>query len=287
MIFLHSCVTEAGEMNVEIRNSVAQKLSAVLPPKTTEEAEGLGSAGRSIIEPLSRYATPRYRAEWPHCATALVATMDEEAFPILAIFAKLGDKAVDDVLLGAKRFFESIRYNQVVLANCSHIRKLTVRDSFDFDLMNALKGLTDIEIKSYSDGFDGMTVKQSVVSLKLEDVQSLKNLKLLESFPHLKKLEIIDSPSIEDFTGIGHCPELQELRLESESDITNLEFLAGLKKLRTIDVSECLALTDVRAVGHLPRVSDVVLPYASLYGQLDRRLTKEVELMDKDAEDYF
>ncbi|WP_271594859.1 hypothetical protein [Bradyrhizobium sp. CCBAU 65884] len=286
-IFLHSCVTEAAEMNVELRNFVAAKLSMVLPPKTVEEAENLGLAGRSIIEPLSRFAAPRFKKNWPHCAAALVATMDEEAFPVLARFATLNDKAVDDVLLGAKRFFESNRYNKVVLSNCSHIDRLLVRDAFDFDLMNALKGLCEIEIKSYNESFDSLTRKESVRTLKLTSVDPPDGLDFLEYFPHLTKLEIIESPHIDNFRGVRFCRELEELKIETESDITSLEFLAGLDQLRILDVSECMELTDVRAINGLKKIKDVTLPYASLYEQLSPRLNKVVELLDKDADSYF
>jgi hypothetical protein len=291
VIFLHSCVTEAGEMNVDLRKVIAERLSAVLPPKTAEEAEGLGSAGRSIIEPLSKFATPRYKANWQHCAAALIATMDEEAFPVLSLYAKLGDKSIDDVLLNGKRFFESMRYNQLVLAHCSHINRLVVRDSFDFDLMNALNKLVDIEIISYSDKFDELTAKESVVNLKIEDVRSLDNLSMLAHFPKLRSLEVVASPRIDDFSGIGHCKELRRLKIESDS-VAELGFLVGLNELRVIDVSECLGLTDVRAIDRLLKVSDVSLPFASLYERVNPRLRKtfeldEIEMPDEDASDYL
>jgi hypothetical protein len=289
VIFLHSCITEAGEMNVELRKVVAEKLSSVLPPKTTEEAEGLGSAGRSIIEPLSKFATPLHKTHWAHCTTALISTMDEEAFPVLSTFAKLGDKTVDDILLNAKRFFESMSYNHIVLAHCSHIKRLVVRDSFDFDLMKALNGLTDIEIKDYAGQFDELTKKATVVHLTLEGLGST-NLNMLQAFPQLMKLEVIGSPRVEDFSGIGRCKYLRELTIESEFGVTDLDFLFGLNKLRKIDVSECLALTDVSAIDNLLKISDVTLPFASLYEQLNPRFHKNVnviEILDQDAEDYL
>jgi energy-coupling factor transporter ATP-binding protein EcfA2 len=284
VIFLNSCVTETAEMNVELRKIVAEKLDGVLPPKTSEEAEGLGSAGRSIIEPLSKFATLRHKRNWQHCVTALVATMTEEAFPALSMFAKLGDKSVDGILLNGKRFFESTSYNNLVLAHCAHIKKLVVRDSFDFDLMITLNGLVDIEMNAYEDGFDRLVTKESVVSLKLEYVRSLKSLDILTNFPKLRKLEIVDSSYIEDFSGIGRCKELRELRIESDSAVVDLGFLVGLNELRTVDVSECSALVDVRAIDQLLKISDVSLPFVSLYAQLNPRLQKAFELLDQD---YF
>jgi len=182
-----------------------------------------------------------------------------------------------------------------VLAHCLHINRLSVHDAFDFDLMKVLKSLINIEITDYSGELDVIPIKDSVVTLKLERLNSLKNLDMLRSFPHLRRLEITESPSIEDFAGIGRCKELRELKIEAEYGVEDVGFLVGLNELRKIDVSECLALADVKAINSLPKLSSVTLPFAALYDQLNRRLIKDValldrdtiEVLDEDAEDYL
>lgn len=286
IIFLYSCVTEAAEISPELRKLVSDKLSLVLPPKSIDEAESLGSAGRSVIEPLAKFAVERHRRHWSMCATALVATMEDEAFPALAAYAKLGDKRIDDILLGAKRFFESDRYNTIVLKHCSHIRELRVGDRFDFELMNALQGLRRISIVSYDDDFEGLTSKDTVEELLISGISGSKTLEFLAFFPKLKHLEVSGSPWLDDFSGITKCSRLETLKIESEA-LTSAHFVKGLNSLRSVDLEECLNLTDVREIDNLLKVSDVSLPYASLYEQLNPRLRKDVGLMDEDADDYL
>ena len=275
VIFLHSCITEAGEMNVEVRGIIAEKLSSVLPPRTTKEAEELGSAGTSIIDPLSRFMTPSYKESWVHCATALVATMDEDVFPALTTLAKLGDKGVDQILLAAKRYFESARYNRTVLAHCSHIDHLNVHDHFDLELLSALSGLVAVKIVDYRDEFILPQVHNSVINLRIEKLHTVRSMEMLRRFPHLRKLEIINSPNIEDFSEISYCKELRELVIESEDAIVELGFLEGLNELRTLDVSGCLALEDVQAIDNLLKISKVALPYSQLYEQLNPRFRQQ------------
>jgi hypothetical protein len=279
-------VTEASEIREELRQRVASKLGAILPPKSADEAASLGSAGRSIIEPLAKFATREHRSVWKYCTAALIATFEEEALPALSRFAKLKSEEVDLLLIHGKRFFESKKYNKIVLSKCSQIRKLFVYDEHDLELLSALNSLEDVTFQRYEGVVLDICPKTSVRSMRILESPAFDALDWLIHFPALSSLEIEDCINLDDFDGIARCKELKSLKICSEKLFT-ADFVQGLTQLRTLDLSDCVNLEDVRSVNTLPRLSQVLLPFASLYEQVNQRLHREFDTVDPDVEDYF
>jgi hypothetical protein len=285
IVFLHSCASEASEMAQEVRIEIGKLLKKVLPPKTLDEAEALSSAGASVIKPLGAFATKQHQKNWRACAYALIGTLNDAAFPVLAKYAKLHDAEVDKELLAGKRYFESSAYNKIVLSHCTKIGTLSVSDVYDLELMCSLPALIDVKIVEFRENFGAVPSRPTVLSLALDRVTSCKDLGFLSSFPELTRLLIVECPNLEDFSGLKLCPRLRDVTVDSDN-LANADAFLGLKEIESLDLAGCTSMIDVRAINKLERIARVTLPFAVLYDDLHPRLRRQLEILEADVDDY-
>lgn len=281
LIFLYSCVNETIEISPELRARISSKVDTILPPNSLEEAESLGSAGRGIIEPMSKFIAPKYKGKWVFCVTALIATFEEEAFPVLKSFAKLGSKQIDEALMRGKRFYESAKYNETVLSQCKTIDSLEVSDIYDMELLNALKNLESIKFTYYSDEIIDLNLQKHVKNVMIKSSPIFENLGMLKSFPKLEVLIIDNCLGIANFDTINDCRELVKLQIFSDN-LGSISFLKGLDKLKELDVSESVNVSGINLLNSLVSIESVYLPYVGLYDSLNPRLTQNLDMLDYD-----
>lgn len=271
LIFLFACVNETTEIAPSLRDNISKGIGKILPPRSNEEAENLGAAGRGIIEPMAQFTNQKYEEQWPFCVAALISTFEEEAFPVLRAFAVLNSKPVDDALVGGKRFFESVRYNEIVLTHCKTIDSLQIADVYDMDLLNALKNLKTINILYYSDELIDINSQKLVTKLTIKSCSIFDDLSILEKFPALRILALDDCLGIEAFDKIGECKNLTALQIYSEN-LTSLSFINKLSQLEFLDVCESVNVCDVESINSLAHIRSVELPYIGLYDLIDSSL---------------
>lgn len=119
----------------------------------------------------------------------------------------------------------------------SYVRKLDIEE------------WDDKQIKSLALKFPGVTS----IKLRAESASDHTIEKIVETWPHLEKLDIADSEEVTDLavSHISRLFKLRELKLYDCTSITDdgLKPLAGLFKLQSLDLGSC-SITD-RGIEHL------------------------------------
>ncbi|MCZ2526795.1 NACHT domain-containing protein [Streptomyces sp. HB2AG] len=228
-----ACLEHATELDPAVRALVEDRASALIPPRSVEEARALASLGPVVLGLLPG---PEGLTDDEAHAVVVAASLipSEAAIPLLARYTDHPHVRVRAQLTHAWSRYETGLYAQEVI---SRLRQdglyFTAESEEELRLLAGMGGRAWMQVggplppgvlKRYLD--PGL-----VEQLVLHNNPALKDLGFLVGLPRLRMLGLYFCPGVEDLTPLGPLgPESLEL-LEAGGDLTGLDSLDSLTNL--------------------------------------------------------
>ncbi len=245
----------ATELDPRVRAAVEEQAATLIPPRTTEEAKDLASAGPLVLELLPG---PEGLSDAEARAVVVTASLigTDAAIPVLARFRSHPHMPVSAQLSWTWHRFESERYAADVIAHlpqdglyfavhsATHLRSLRSLGG-----RPQLQLVGDIETTALRDHLPPDTTRLLV----MRNNHSLRDLDCLSPLRRLWHLDISDCPHIEDLAPLAELP-LKWLSLDLMRGLERPDALAPLSasaSLRELDTGVTLRSDSLDAA--LPR----------------------------------
>ncbi|MGW7059522.1 NACHT domain-containing protein [Streptomyces sp. NPDC054904] len=252
----------ATEIHPDIRELIEQRVSAWLPPRSTQEAERLAALGPGILELLPRTSEGLKSDEVSAVVRTAFSIGGDHGYGFLQQLATtLPGTALDirpDYELNAGwEKFNALEYARDILLpqqTAQPDRHLAVRTREQLDALAVLPPLHRVS-------FHG--------PFSTEDIASHV------SPEHVRVLQIHDAAEVDSLSFVRDLPNLQELVLSGCAQLRHINDLAGLPlpHLRLLQMPDTLT---VEALAELP-----ALKHLSLYTALSWRNLQQLEVHEE------
>ncbi|MCT9081991.1 NACHT domain-containing protein [Streptomyces fulvoviolaceus] len=194
----------ATQLDPGIRAAVEQNAAALIPPRTTEEARALASAGPLALELLPG---PEVLSDAEARAVVIAASLigTDAALPVLARFRTHTALDVRAQLTWTWHRFPARRYAEQVVA---HLREdglfFTAHSTEHLRILDELGGRQRLQLVGDAD--PSRLDPDAVTDLVLRDGKGMWDLSCLSPLRRLTYLEIIRCPQVDDLTPLAHLP---------------------------------------------------------------------------------
>ncbi|MCX4808929.1 NACHT domain-containing protein [Streptomyces sp. NBC_01214] len=244
----------ATEIHPDVRGLVEQRASALLPPRSDQEADLLATLGPGILD-LLPHTADGLKADEASAVVRTAATIGgDQAYELLQQFARTlpvpgHDASPDFALSEGWANFDANEYAQNILLprQIGQVCGVTVRTREQLDALGLLSPLKRI-------AFRGTFTSQDISSNLLAE--------------HTQWLQIYEGQALDSVQFIRDLPGLQELALSECEQIQDLNDLTGLplSRLRLLQMPDTLsfdAIASMPAVTHLALYT--ILPWRDLH----------------------
>ncbi|QPP07563.1 NACHT domain-containing protein [Streptomyces bathyalis] len=241
-----ACLEHATQLDPDIRREVEQRAAALIPPRTSGEAESLAGVGQVVLQVLP---APEGLTDDEAEAVVFVATevATDAALPKLAEFRDHPSYQVRQALLRNWDAFDPERFNAEILSGlpldgkphlwvANRAELAALRNFLDYPYLALFSDFSEEEI---SEALEGRRPRE--LSLGSERLTDLNFLGCVHS---LERLSLVDGETITDLTPLANLP-LKNLLLRKMSrlqDFRCLNSLSGLHSLELMDGVPCLDL---------------------------------------------
>lgn len=209
-----ACLEHAPELDPTVRAEVNARTSALIPPRTSGEADALAVIGPVVLELLpGPDGLENDEAEAVVFAAAGVGT--QAAIPALVKFRDHSDLSVQSALATSWGKFEDEPYAREIL---SHLDRAEVffpacspKDLRTLSAMGALRieARGALSAQELTDNLD----PEQLTALELTNNPDIQDLSCLSAFPGLKYLGISGCPELGGLDGLPELTALRTLRL--------------------------------------------------------------------------
>lgn len=250
----------------ELTESIEDRVAALVPPTSFEEADALAAAGDLAVPYLhgpsedERVAAASVRA--------LAGVGSDAAFDAVVEYATDSRVAVRDQIIAAWRRFDPELFGTKILPLIGGGDSLQLPHALSLsgvEQLHNLKSLTVFDCAAISD----LTPLRSLVSLKqlhLFDGIRIVDLNPLQSLTSLEALSLAGARSLDDLAPIGNHDRLSYLCL-ANTNVTDdcIVHVAGLRNLMALELNRT-AISDasLRFLESLTSLKILDLEYASI-----------------------
>lgn len=198
----------ATQLDPGVRAAVEQNAAALIPPRTTEEARALASAGPLALELLPG---PEGLSDAEARAVVVTASLigTEAAVPVLARFRSHRSLSVRAQLNWTWNRFETRRYGEEVIARLPEEDLFfTARSREHLRVLNELGGRTRLQLVGDIDPAElaGALSLKTVTELNIRDNVLLQDLTPLLSLHRLTYLDLSGCPRVKDLAPLSRLP---------------------------------------------------------------------------------
>ncbi|MFF9002672.1 NACHT domain-containing protein [Streptomyces achromogenes] len=243
-----ACLEHAAALDPGVRAEVEERASALIPPRTTEDAKALAEAGPLVLELLP--GPEGLTAEEAHGVTVTASLLGEEepegALAVLRRFREHPDFDVRRQLVGTWTRFDADAYATEVLDHLDRTELVLTCESAEQRAsvagMRPWSHLSFHGPQRVKDILTAIPDPETVRWLDLRDNPQLTGLGSLEPFRSLRTLVLVDCPAVRSLDGLSALP-LDNLQLSRVGSLAGLRSLGALKYL---SVGQELPSTDLR-----------------------------------------
>ncbi|MFF5474886.1 NACHT domain-containing protein [Streptomyces achromogenes] len=243
-----ACLEHATALDPGVRAEVEERASALIPPRTTEDAKALAEAGPLVLELLP--GPDGLTAEEAHGVTVTASLLGEEepegALAVLRRFRDHPDFDVRRQLVGTWTRFDADAYATEVLDHLDRTELVLTCESAEQRAsvagMRPWSHLSFHGPQRVEDILAAIPDPETVRWLDLRDNPQLTGLGSLEPFRSLRTLVLVDCPAVRSLDGLSALP-LDNLQLSRVGSLAGLRSLGALKYL---SVGQELPSTDLR-----------------------------------------
>ncbi|GAA2346251.1 NACHT domain-containing protein [Streptomyces kunmingensis] len=231
-----ACLQDATSVDPEVAEEVRQRAAALIPPRSTSEAERVAQAGRLVLELLP--GPEGLTDDEAHAVVVAASLLGEEgSLPVLKKYREHSSLEVRRQLVGTWHRFPAREYADEVLAHVERDKlDLTVRDREQWEAARTMAPWRRLDLTG---------------SYTWEEIFAATDLERLEG------LALADNPAVDDLRPLRELPALRTLTLRRSPHTLDLAPLAGtgLEHLGVIDVP------GTRGLSTLKRLSSLTLGY--------------------------
>ncbi|WP_405945421.1 NACHT domain-containing protein [Streptomyces prunicolor] len=243
-----ACLEHATEIDPVVRQEVQDRTTALLPPRSSEEARALVTVGPVILDLL-----PGPDGLEDDEAEAVVHTArllgGDAALTVMKKFRASTQENIQGVLQNAWDRFDTHDYIREVLAHIPGLSDVTVTST---EQLAALHQLQTPQWTAFVGDFpsSAMTAAldpKKIRSLSFNHNSTLQNLDFLRPYTALRNLYLIRCPNITDLTYLAESPSIDRLQL-SDCDAVRIEDLEAVTGLRALGLDMALPCQDLGAL---------------------------------------
>ncbi|MEV5946166.1 NACHT domain-containing protein [Streptomyces sp. NPDC051993] len=251
-----ACLDYATELDPAVREEVHKRTSALLPPRSINEAHALASVGRVIIDLLPG---PQDLQEDEAEAVVYTAGMigGDAAMTLLKRYRGYDKGLVPWYLQMHWNQFDVNEYAREILAELPDCPHLSIQSPEQIAALEYLKVPDGISLTGdfTASQIEGVLAQTAVHSLSLYQNATLTSLDFLSECKSLKELSLSSCPNAIDLTPLS-ATSIADLRIWQDSwlGLNGMEALAGLKSLEVntelpySDLSELPVCADLTSI---------------------------------------
>ena len=248
-----SCLETQVELSPEVEKEVQQRLDKLVPPRDTDHAETLATAGELAVPYLVHRA--EYEADVAAaCAHGLIRIGSPFALETLTGYVTDDRRAVIDELENAIDFLEPKDYAEYVLGPKSQASgRLKISDDRLLEyVLDFADHLTQLDLRALSvSEIDVLARLTNLSHLYLGSTQ-VSDISPLVNLAQLSELDLSATP-VDDIRPLAKLPRLTRLNLGA-SGVRNLKPLVNLTHLTELDLYGT-QVDDIRPLAELTRLT--------------------------------
>ncbi|MFF7639032.1 NACHT domain-containing protein [Streptomyces canus] len=265
-----ACLEHVAELDEEVRRSVEERASRIIPPRTIEEADALIKVGPIVLELLPG---PEDLTEWEagYVLDTAAGIAHDAALPLLARFCEAPWNRVRERVVDAWGSFDAARYALEVIAHLPADDVLTVRTAAQLAALRELGGRPRLRLRGDFDAASltaaGPHPPGSPYELVLSKNSSLRSLDFLKGWPGLRGLVLSNCPNISSVEALAWLSDLEHFSADESGRLPVLQEIDRWPALRSLALGtdnspSCAA--DWEAIRRHPVLEDLTVSALSL-----------------------
>jgi Leucine-rich repeat (LRR) protein len=284
LLLAAQCYGSAGRLVPDVAERTKELLTAILPPRTLEEAELVSYAGEDILPWLGNH--PERAIEIAVCCMRAAALIGgPSGMATLRTYVNAGplETPLQSELIHNWQHFEAAEYAQSILADVNLTSfPITLDSKAIFRAAHFVTSLRRVRVaigeplksvRPWGDlpyleevdwpnhhtatSLDGVGALNGLRKLNFSDAAELHDIRDLGQLESLRELYLTNCRKIEDISAIGQLEELRVLVLDNCTSITDFSALARLRNLRTLSVNGC-RIRDLRFCENLTNLRRLI-----------------------------
>ncbi|MEU0406509.1 NACHT domain-containing protein [Streptomyces griseorubiginosus] len=273
-----ACLEHAAELDQEVRRTVEDRASRIIPPRTIEESDALIKVGPIVLELLPG---PEELTEWEagYVLETAAGIAHDAALPLLARFCEAPWTRVRERVVDAWSSFDTARYAQEVLAHLPADDILTVRTAAQLTALRELGRRPRLRLRGDFDeallSAAGPHPSGSPYELVLSMNSSLRSLDFLKEWVGLRRLVLSNCPNIRSVDALAALPDLEHFSADEPGRLPVLQEIDRWPALRSLALGtdnspSCAA--DWEAIQGHPSLENLTISARSLTCLLPRQV---------------
>ncbi|SEG78056.1 hypothetical protein SAMN04489712_11221 [Thermomonospora echinospora] len=117
----------------------------------------------------------------------------------------------------------------------------------------------DLRFCRFLTDMDELAGIQSLIHLKLSDLDQIRDLSPFAAFPRLESIDLHGCKKVTTLEGLGDHPRLKKLGIHGCPDLRTLEGLGELPALQEVRLTGCPTLSDLDGLGRLPALRTLMI----------------------------
>jgi hypothetical protein len=256
LLLAAECLSAAQSVEPQIVDRSFEMLRAILPPRTSAEAELIGRGNDGILPWLSGYHDEDDETVAACIRAAAVAGGPIALDLIVGYCARATSRIVRAELLRDWKYFDATEYARRVLS------KMPLDDAqlvlSTTPMIDAVKHVVNarwikVDARDGLDDFLGWGHLTKVEHLDCSQCQGLTSLEGIGALTAVKRLNLSGRKNLANFDEIGDLPALEELYLPDASTAEGARRIASIKTLRVLYLDNW-HLPDFRWLARLPQL---------------------------------
>lgn len=291
-----ACLEHAAELAPEVRQEVERRMTALIPPHSTQDARDLGAVGAMVLDLLPGPAGLSYEVA-KHVVITATHVQSDAAIPFLARFARHTDLGVRSQLMWGWGRYDCRAYAEQVIAHLDndqvfftlrsdeqitelerlrlHPRRLDIRGTVSPAAASRLLAAStpDYLLLGVAPAHlteEALDALLGLRDLRLWEISEPYRLSSLPSGAPLRSLGILDANDVEDLDHLDRWPDLERViygKGAGPSCAAHWQALARLPRLTQLTLSS-EAFTSVSTGLVLPGVTELLLNVADGWDQV-------------------
>ncbi|WP_062214535.1 NACHT domain-containing NTPase [Streptomyces sp. NBRC 109706] len=256
-----ACLEHATQLDPEVRAEVERRGAALLPPRTFGEATSLASAGQVVLELLP--GPEGLPSEEAHAVVETARLVGgDAALAKLAPFRTHPSPTVRERLLRARKSFDPHRFVVEIMPGLSleGAPHITV---YELAELSTHRRLAEHPYLSLFGAFSREEIVKVLAGAPVRQLslscERLGDLTVLDAFPRLERLSLIDGPALTDISAVAGLP-LRRLLVRKLPRVSDLTCLNALPELRSLYVGDEMPGTSLSSLPTLAPLTDLGVP---------------------------
>jgi transcriptional regulator with XRE-family HTH domain len=240
-----ACLEYATEIDPDVHREVKDRASALIPPRSYDEATDLAAVGPVILGLLPGPEDLEEDEEEAVIHTAELIGGDSA----LAVIKRFRSTTASWALGNAWESFDAHEYAQEVLAHASHDVPLTIKSREQLAELAGLQA-TKVAFRGHFTSEEIATAfdNEYLTYLSIDRNLRLDDLNFLSGCPEILRFGLHGCPAVTDLTPLTTLPSLNSLAIEDAEGVVDIKTLEGATGLDFLELDIRMSHRDLRSL---------------------------------------